>query len=181
MAWAAGSSLKTVAGVISPRARRTHRPSFKSMAGNRITCATAPCQARVERSRNSAQLPLCWARSIVRSHAAVKLHGVMRPQGPQARRQTPRPLTEADAIDIWIARWLRVRRKDLIDRYGCDPRRLYEIWEGKRFVGSRQNALARFAEQHPGLAGQTDFGLHRRIPRAAAVEGQLGLFDAETD
>ena len=25
-----------------------------------------------------------------------------------------RPLTEADAVDIWIARWLRIRRKDLV-------------------------------------------------------------------
>ena len=32
-----------------------------------------------------------------------------------------RPLTEADAVDIWIARWLRIRRKDLVNRYGCDP------------------------------------------------------------
>ncbi len=44
-----------------------------------------------------------------------------------------RPLTEADAVDIWIARWLRIRRKDLVRRYGCDPRRLYEIWEGTAF------------------------------------------------
>src|SRR5262245_6910569 len=48
----------------------------------------------------------------------------------------PRPkkqaLTERDAIDIWIARWLRVRRKDLLARYDCDPRRLYEIWQGER-------------------------------------------------
>ena len=47
-----------------------------------------------------------------------------------------RPLTEADAVDIWIARWLRIRRKDLVRRYGCDPRRLYEIWEETRFAGA---------------------------------------------
>ncbi len=92
-------------------------------------------------------------------------------------RPRQRRLTEADAIDIWIARWLRVRRKDLIDRYGCDPRRLYEIWEGKRFAGSREKALAVFAERHPGLAGQVDFGLHRPIPRAVATDGQLELFE----
>jgi hypothetical protein len=98
---------------------------------------------------------------------------------PAAHRPPQRRLTEADAIDIWIARWLRIRRKDLIDRYGCDPRRLYEIWEGKRFAGSREQALALFAEQHPGLAERIDFGLHRRIPRSAPVEGQLELFDTQ--
>jgi hypothetical protein len=101
----------------------------------------------------------------------------MRPLAPPAERPTQRRLTEADAIDIWIARWLRIGRKDLIDRYGCDPRRLYEIWEGKRFAGSREKALALFAEQHPGLAGRIDFGLHRRIPRSEPTEGQLDLFD----
>ena len=80
-------------------------------------------------------------------------------------------------MDIWIARWLRIRRKVLIDRYGCDPRRLYEIWEGTRFSGSREKALARFAEQHPGLAHRIDFGLHNRIPRSPKMEGQLELFD----
>ncbi len=89
-----------------------------------------------------------------------------------------RPLSEADAIDIWIARWLRIRRKDLLARYGCDPRRLYEIWEEKRFIGSRRKALSVFNERHPGLAERIDFGLHRRIPKAIPPELQPGLFDA---
>lgn len=57
------------------------------------------------------------------------------------------PLTEADAVDIWIARWLRIRRKDLVNRYGCDPRRLYEIWEGARFPEARPKALEVFARR----------------------------------
>jgi hypothetical protein len=89
-----------------------------------------------------------------------------------------RPLSEADAVDIWIARWLRIRRKDLLARYGCDPRRLYEIWEERRFIGSRAKALAVFNERHPGLADRIDFGLHRRIPKAIPTELQPGLFDA---
>jgi hypothetical protein len=104
----------------------------------------------------------------------------MRPRSsaPSPRNPAPRRLTEADAIDIWIARWLRIRRKDLIDRYGCDPRRLYEIWEGKRFAASREKALALFAQQHPSLGERVDFRLHRRIPRTAPTEadGQLDLF-----
>jgi hypothetical protein len=43
---------------------------------------------------------------------------------PPAQRPDQRRLTETDAVGIWIARWLRIRRKDLIARYGCDPRRL---------------------------------------------------------
>ena len=92
-----------------------------------------------------------------------------------------RRLTEADAIDIWIARWLRIRRTDLIARYGCDPRRLYEIWEGRRFPASREKALARFAELHPRLADRIDFGLHRRIPRTVAPDRQGDLFADDDD
>jgi hypothetical protein len=98
---------------------------------------------------------------------------------PPDSRPAPHRLTEADAVDIWIARWLRIRRKDLIDRYGCDPRRLYEIWEGRRFPGSREKALAQLAEQHPGLAQRVDLGHHRRIPRRPELDRQLDLFDAD--
>jgi hypothetical protein len=89
----------------------------------------------------------------------------------------PRRLSEADAIDIWIARWLRIRRKDLIVRYACDPRRLYEIWEEKRFTGSRDKALELFRERHPTLLDRVDCGPHRRIPRGVPAELQPGLFD----
>jgi hypothetical protein len=88
-----------------------------------------------------------------------------------------RRLTEADAIDIWIARWLRIRRKDLIERYACDPRRLYEIWEETRFAGSREKAWTVFAARFPGLLDRTDMGRHRRIPQRGAHPGQLNLFE----
>jgi hypothetical protein len=99
----------------------------------------------------------------------------MRPSSlPVARKSAaPRAFTEADAIDIWIARWLRLRRKDILARYGCDPRRLYEIWEGLRFAGSRAKAQALFAERHPGLVDRVDFSLHRRIPRALSPARDL--------
>ena len=88
-----------------------------------------------------------------------------------------RPLTETDAVDIWIARWLRIRRKDLLIRYGCDPRRLYEIWEEKRFAGSRAKALKLFQERYPSLTDRIDYGRHRTIHRAVPPELQPGLFD----
>lgn len=88
----------------------------------------------------------------------------------------PRRLTEADAVDIWIARWLRIRRVDLVRRYHCDPRRLYEIWEERRFAGSREAALQLFTVRYPTLVGRTHYGAHRRISRECDPN-QLSFFD----
>lgn len=95
-----------------------------------------------------------------------------------ARESAPHPLGEADAVEIWIARWLRVRRKDLMARYGCDPRQLYAIWWGEKFPASREKAEAAFRARHPGLVDRVSFG-YRRIPRGPAKEpeGQLSLFE----
>ena len=92
---------------------------------------------------------------------------------PQALAR--RPLTEADAVDIWIARWLRIRRKDLVNRYGCDPRRLYEIWESERFPDARDKALELFAQRYPGLIDRVDFGPHQRHARTPHPD-QLSMF-----
>lgn len=88
-------------------------------------------------------------------------------------------LSEADAVEIWIGRWLRIRPKVLAERYGCHPRRLYEIWWGDRFPASRKLAERCFRERYPGLAERVSFG-YRRIPvvaRRTQAERQLGLFD----
>jgi hypothetical protein len=89
----------------------------------------------------------------------------------------PRPLCEADAIEIWIARWLRIRRKELVARYGCDPRRLYEIWWGEKFPRSKEKAAAVFRARYPGLVERTAFG-YRRIPRVPEKpkRGEQGEF-----
>lgn len=92
-------------------------------------------------------------------------------------RPRKRSLSEQDAIDIWIARWLRIRRKDIIQRYGCDPRRIYEIWEGVKHPAARSKALDRFREEYPTLMDRVDFGSHQRIPRSEASADQLVLFD----
>ena len=101
--------------------------------------------------------------------------------GPVLSEKTPaakRTLTEADAIEIWIARWLRIRRKDLVSRFGCDPRRLYEVWWGERFPAAREKAAVLFRERYPALVDRTAFG-YRRIPRTheATSATQLSLFD----
>lgn len=92
------------------------------------------------------------------------------------RKSGRRALTEADAIEIWIARWLRMRPKDLMQRYGCDGRRLYDIWWGQAFPGSRARAKKAFLERYPGVADRTDFG-YRRIPRGGTDPRQGTLFD----
>ena len=95
---------------------------------------------------------------------------------PASALPPPRPLTETDAVDIWIARWLRIRRKDLVKRYGCDPRRLYEIWEEARFPGARAKAIEIFRARHPGLVDRIDYGRHQRISRTVHPD-QLALFE----
>jgi hypothetical protein len=94
--------------------------------------------------------------------------------GPAGEQR--RALTEADAIDIWIARWLRIRRKDLLVRYDCDPRRLYEVWEESRFRGARGKAIAIFTERYPGLVDRIDYGRHQRISRSVHPD-QMSLFE----
>jgi hypothetical protein len=86
-----------------------------------------------------------------------------------------RPLTEDDAVQIWLARWLKIRPKDLVRRYACDPRRLYEIWEETRFPGSRTKALVVLRARYPGLSERIDPGAHRRVPLTPHPD-QLGLF-----
>lgn len=95
---------------------------------------------------------------------------------PSTDRSAGGRLTNADAVDIWIARWLRIRRVDLVRRYGCDPRRLYEIWEERRFAGSRETALAIFARRYPTLVGRVDYGRHCPISKAADPN-QLSFFE----
>ena len=102
-------------------------------------------------------------------------HPSAQPALPRANDR-PRPLTEADAINIWIARWLRIRRRDLCARYGCDPRRLYEVWEGRRFPAAQAEARGVFAERFPGLVDRIDFGHHQRLSRAVHVD-QLRFFE----
>ncbi len=98
---------------------------------------------------------------------------------PSGARAPVRALSETDAIDIWIARWLRVRRKDIVARYRCDPRRIYEVWEGRKHPAARAKALEKFQTEHPNLMDRVDFGPHQRVPRRVAGPDQLSLFGDE--
>jgi hypothetical protein len=95
------------------------------------------------------------------------------PAPPRARRA----LCEADAVDIWMARWLRVPLKTLTDRYACDSRRLYEVWWGQKFPESRAKAQSTFLSRFPKAGAHTVFG-YRRIPRTRESDPrQARLFD----
>lgn len=94
---------------------------------------------------------------------------------PTARRHGTRRLTETDAVEIWIARWLRLPRIELLRRYDCDPRRIYEVWSGERFPAAKDRAWALFVARYPELVDRVDTGNHRTLHRAAG-EGQLPLF-----
>lgn len=84
-------------------------------------------------------------------------------------------LSEDDAVAIWVARFLRVRPKELVRRYQCDPRRLYEIWEEARFPGTRAKALEILRERYPGVEERIDPGPHQRFSKATDPR-QMDLF-----
>lgn len=86
-------------------------------------------------------------------------------------------LTEQIAIEIWVLRWLRVKRTEIRKRYDCDPRRLYDIWEEIAFRGSREKARALFEERYPQQVAATDFSRHRRFAKPGPADNQLSLFD----
>jgi hypothetical protein len=98
------------------------------------------------------------------------------PLPTQVPEAPARELTAADAVEIWLARWMKTPRKRICARYGCDPRRIYEVWEGTRLPASRALALERLRAEYPGLAASVDSSRHRRIPRGRHP-GQLELFD----
>jgi hypothetical protein len=85
-------------------------------------------------------------------------------------------LTEADAVDIWIKRWLRVPVSKIQKHYGCDSRRLYEVWESKKHPAARAKAEARFRLDYPGIVDRIDYGAHKRVSREESPD-QLGLFE----
>ena len=96
----------------------------------------------------------------------------------EAVSRTDGRITASDAVDIWILRWLNVRRKDILARYGCDPRRLYEIWWEERFIGSRKRAMDLFRERYPEIADRVDYGPYKRIARTGVDQDrQLTLFE----
>jgi hypothetical protein len=94
----------------------------------------------------------------------------------QAPKPAVKALSEADAIDIWIMRWMRIRVTDIRKRYGCDSRRLYEVWEQTKHPAARSKAEAKFRIEHPGIVDRIDYGAHKRVSKEESPD-QLGLFE----
>ena len=94
---------------------------------------------------------------------------------PPIERPPVKALTEVDAVDIWIKRWLRIRVTDIRKHYGCDSRRLYEVWEQTKHPAARAKAEVLFRQRHPGIVDRIDYGAHVRISKEEHPD-QLGLF-----
>jgi hypothetical protein len=110
------------------------------------------------------------------SHSPALPSSVLLPPDVVLAPCAQRALSEADAIEIWIARWFRVPQRQLLARYGCDARRFYEIWEETRFIGSRAKALDALRLRYPTSMDRFDPGAHRRFTRAPHPD-QLALFE----
>jgi hypothetical protein len=81
---------------------------------------------------------------------------------PIIRDIRPTRLSAKDAIDIWLAHWLKIPHGQIIQRYNVDARRIYEVWWEEAFIGSRQTAWAKLLADHPERATSIDNG---RLPR----------------
>jgi len=75
---------------------------------------------------------------------------------------TKRKLTRDDAIDIWIRRWLKHERHQIIRDFDQNPMRIYEVWQEETFKGSREDAEIVFRTNYPHLVSQTDFAPHKK-------------------
>lgn len=47
-------------------------------------------------------------------------------------------LTRTEAEKSWVLKAAGVKLRDIHSRFDVDPRRLYEVWEGKVHLGSSQ-------------------------------------------
>ena len=159
------------------------------MAGKRITGGFASLAAA--RSSAGAAISLLSCRRdqwrIVRVQSSQRrassrqrcVHGTvafLAAPPPSRAARSPRPMPSTSGSRAGCASAARTSSA----RYGCDPRRLYEIWEGDAL--SRQPRARRselFRERYPGLARP-----HRSRPAPAHFRGtthpdQLTLFSTE--
>ena len=76
-----------------------------------------------------------------------------------------RPLTEADAVDIWIARWLKVRRRDLDPALRLRPAAALRDLAGRRFRRQPRQGAGAFRGSVSG-------------PLIASIPARIGAFPA---
>ena len=94
-----------------------------------------------------------------------------------AQLNTP---NEEDAVDIWIMKWQGRPVVDITTKYHCDPRRLYEIFHGDRYAGSREIAYKKLLVEDIGLANVVATGALDPIRRKLlhnSLSRQPSFFD----
>lgn len=65
-------------------------------------------------------------------------------------------LTEDEAIEGTIERWMGAKVRDLSSKYDVDPRRWYEVWQGQVFPDSRKKAYDMLCRLNPEIARKVD-------------------------
>lgn len=87
-------------------------------------------------------------------------------------------VTRDVAKNIWKARWLKRKQRELCAEYDVDPRRLFEVWEEQIHRGSRLEAWAEFVEEYPQLALRVDNSPHRKRLKVVEKPDEPDLFAA---
>lgn len=88
--------------------------------------------------------------------------------------------SDAQAVEIWKARWCGATIQSLLKRYGENPFRIYEVLMEERNIGTRLVAYEELKIENPALAARTTPTPHiqRRmvVPKPITGSGQLTLF-----
>lgn len=69
-------------------------------------------------------------------------------------------LTKHEAAKSWVLRECGWKKRDIQARFNVDPRRLYDVWEEKTHLGSRQRAIEIFIRMFPDKYFDGRFQLH---------------------
>ncbi|MEP1443993.1 MAG: hypothetical protein ABJK39_13370 [Hyphomicrobiales bacterium] len=72
-------------------------------------------------------------------------------------------LTTNEAREVWIMYAENKKIRDIQKSFDIDPRRIYEVLEEKKHIGTRQDAKAIFAKKFPNRSTKDKFVRH--IPR----------------
>ena len=88
--------------------------------------------------------------------------------------------SDAEAIEIWIARWNKTKVQDLIAKYKKNTFRFYEVWKEEVNPGTRLKAFEQLKRENPKLASQTNPKPHiptrKVVPNNLFDSKQLSLF-----
>lgn len=88
-------------------------------------------------------------------------------------------LSFEDAIEAWCLLWEGKFKNRIAAYFDVNGARLYDVWYGKKHVGSRAIALERIAQKNPSLARQAESGVLDPKPKEERQQKreQGDLFD----